>query len=52
MFQSELGESHGDVVVILYLDGLYAVKCHIRQHHQVLAHTVDAIHCFFVCVNE
>ena len=45
MFQGELWQSYGDVVVILQLDGLYAVKCHIGEHHQILTHTIHAIHC-------
>ena len=51
MFPGELGQSHGDVVVILQLEGLHAVKRHVSQHNQVLAHSVDAIHCS-ACVNK
>ena len=51
MFPGELGQGHGDVVVVLQVDGLHAVKRHISQHHQVLTHSVDAIHCS-ACVNK
>ena len=45
MFQGKLGQSYSDVVVVLQFNGLHAMKCHVCEHHQILTHTIDAIHC-------
>ena len=45
VFQSKLGQSYSDVEVVLQFNGLYAMKRHICEHHKILAHAIDAIHC-------
>ena len=38
------GRGHGDVVVILEVNGLHSVECNVGHHDQILAQAVPAVH--------
>ena len=41
----EFRQSHSDVVVVLKVDSLDCVKCHVGEDDEIFTQTVHAVHC-------